>query len=130
MPRELCRFGDMVCERLPPSITEIAQPPTVGSAAALSVREPVFLLGKNTGVGIFMSKKAGLFEKQRSYFNSNLFLCKDQNEVVSDFRGMTDTLLQGDVAFQKFDDSHITFAVIDSIIDIFLNCIFLLSQFL
>lgn len=43
---------------------------------------------------------------------------------------MTDTLLQGDVAFQKFDDSHITFAVIDSIIVILLNCLFLLSQFL
>ena len=59
-----------------------------------------------------------------------MFLCKVQKEVVSDFRGMTDTLLQGDVAFQKFDDSHITFAVIDSIIDILLSCFFLLSQFL
>ena len=59
-----------------------------------------------------------------------LFLCDLQYEVVADFGCMADALLQGNVAFQQFDDGDISFTVFDAVIHILLNRLFLFPQFL
>ena len=89
---------------------------TVTSAVLLQLCKPLFCIGYLDGADFAIAKI--------------LFLDQIQNKIITDLRVVAHAFLQADVLLQQFNYRNLSCFIINAIINLFLNFLFLLAKFL